>query len=116
MADFDRFRSFTERYVIERAGSFRTGFEQEDAFAAVLDAKGIYNNIAAQAKYMDRPEQGEITQGAAGQLPPRTGIPPRPPLQQALVPRPVQAQKQAQKQAWADAIRTVLKNYKIMED
>jgi hypothetical protein len=86
MADFDRFRSFAERYVVERAGSFRTGFEQEDAFAAVLDAKGIYNNIAAQAKYMDQPEQAETTQSplqGAGQqaapnafnpLSPRRGI------------------------------------------
>lgn len=50
MADHDRFRSFAERYIIERASSFRSGSEREDAWAATLDAKTIYGNIARAAK------------------------------------------------------------------
>lgn len=49
MPDFDRFRSFAERYVVGRAASFRTGHEREDAWAATLDAKTIYGNIARAA-------------------------------------------------------------------
>lgn len=41
----ERFRSFAERYVIERSVNFRVGYEQEDAWAAMLDAKGIYTQI-----------------------------------------------------------------------
>ena len=62
MADFDRFRSFAERYVIERASSFRTGYEQDDAWTAILDAKAVYHQISEQAKYMDKPEQAGIMQ------------------------------------------------------
>lgn len=40
-----RFRSFAERYVIQRASMFRVGFEKEDAFAAVMDAKTVYKQI-----------------------------------------------------------------------
>lgn len=42
----ERFRSFAERYVIARASLFRVGHEQEDAWAAMLDAKSIYQQIA----------------------------------------------------------------------
>lgn len=65
MADFDRFRSFAERYTIERAGHFRIGFEREDAWQTLLDAKTIYGNIASQAKYADAPVMME----GAGQHP-----------------------------------------------
>jgi hypothetical protein len=37
-----RFRSFSERYVIERASQFRAGFELEDAHAAVQDSLKIF--------------------------------------------------------------------------
>lgn len=50
MADYDRFRSFAERYIIERASGFRTGHEREDAWTATLDAKTIYGNIARAAQ------------------------------------------------------------------
>lgn len=50
MAEYDRFRSFAERYIIERAGQFRPGFEREDAWNATIDAKTIYQNIALHAK------------------------------------------------------------------
>ena len=129
MADYDRFRSFAERYVVERAGSFRTGFEQEDAFAAVLDAKGIYNNIAAQAKYMDQPEQGETTQSplqGAGQqaapnafnpIPPRTGIgssnPQQVRVRVASPPHAIGTGNTAPvltpPPSWRDTVRTILK-------
>lgn len=42
-----RFRSFAERYVIERASTFRVGGneELEDAWNAVARAKTLYNHI-----------------------------------------------------------------------
>lgn len=49
MADFDRFRSFAERYVIERAPSFTKGKEREEAWEATMDAKTIYGNIGRMA-------------------------------------------------------------------
>lgn len=42
----ERFRLFTERYVIQRAPFFRVGHEQEDAWAAMLDARNVYQRIA----------------------------------------------------------------------
>lgn len=45
MAEFDRFRSFTERYLIERASMFRAGHEQQDAWLCIQDAKRIYKMI-----------------------------------------------------------------------
>lgn len=50
MADYDRFRSFAERYIIERASTFTKGKEREEAWQATLDAKTIYGNIARNAK------------------------------------------------------------------
>ena len=44
--DTTRFRSFAERYVIERASSFRVGHEKEDAWSAIKDADRIYKMIA----------------------------------------------------------------------
>jgi hypothetical protein len=43
--DYSRYRSFAERYVVERAGTFRVGYEQEDAWKAQQDALSIYNSI-----------------------------------------------------------------------
>jgi hypothetical protein len=45
-----RFRSFAERYVVERASTFRVGHEREDAHTAVLDARSIYKNIEQVAR------------------------------------------------------------------
>lgn len=63
----ERFRSFAERYVIERALNFRPGHEQEDAWAAMLDAKGIYAQIrglgAASFGVQDS-NPGQATQAA----------------------------------------------------
>lgn len=50
MSDYDRFRSFAERYIIERASKFETGKEREQAWAATLDAKSIYQSIGRVAK------------------------------------------------------------------
>lgn len=51
LADETRFRSFAERYVIERASTFRVGGvdEMEDAWNAVARAKTIYNHIREKA-------------------------------------------------------------------
>lgn len=46
----ERFRSFAERYVVARAAHFTPGQEQEQAWAAILDAKAMYNGIALQSK------------------------------------------------------------------
>ena len=40
-----RFRSFAERYVIERASSFKEDTEQNDAWKAILQAKTVYKMI-----------------------------------------------------------------------
>lgn len=45
-----RFRSFCERYVIERASSFRQGHEEEDQWTAMLNAKSAYRKIQAMGR------------------------------------------------------------------
>lgn len=46
-ASDSRFRSFAERYVIERARNWPAdGKERERAYDAMLDARGIYDQIA----------------------------------------------------------------------
>lgn len=64
-----RFRSFAERYVIERAGTFTTGNELEGAWQALQDAKKIYNMIGEardpDANYPDATQQA----GGATQAP-----------------------------------------------
>lgn len=65
MADYDRFRSFAERYIIERASTFRTGYEREEAWTATLDAKTIYGNIARAAQDAE-PEIDISLPGALG--------------------------------------------------
>jgi hypothetical protein len=42
-----RFVSFAERYIIARAGTFRRGYEQEDAWLALQDAQKVYDMVAA---------------------------------------------------------------------
>lgn len=42
-----RFRSFAERYVIERAAHFDKATVSEDGWAAVTEAKTIYAQITA---------------------------------------------------------------------
>lgn len=44
--DYTRFRSFAERYVVERAASFEKGKELEDGWRAVEDAKKLFIMIA----------------------------------------------------------------------
>ena len=53
MPDSDRFRSFAERYVIERAASFRTGFEKEDGWEAIQIARSLYKMIEGVGHNMD---------------------------------------------------------------
>jgi len=50
VSDEERYRSFAERYVIERASTFRKDHEQEDAFKAYQDALSIFRNISEVAK------------------------------------------------------------------
>lgn len=67
----DRFRSFTERYIIERATHFEIGREQEQAWLALQDAKKIYGMIAEAANPV--PEQ--FAAGGVAQAPPSSGPP-----------------------------------------
>lgn len=53
MPDSDKFRSFAERYVIERADSFRTGFEKEDGWEAIQTARSLYKMIEGVGHNMD---------------------------------------------------------------
>lgn len=96
VADYDRFRSFAERYVIERANGFRKGFEREDAWEATLDARTMFNNIGRVSKDMDDPYQELAAQhnaGAVGQRAvqnaiqtPQYATPAKPPLAQGPAP------------------------------
>lgn len=85
MPDFDRFRSFAERYVVARAEHFRIGHEREDAWSATMDAKTVYGNIARMASDAEPDMGGNATQaGTSAGSPGGTGamnfnIPPKKP-------------------------------------
>ena len=64
--DVTRFRSFAERYVIERASTFKSDTEMQDAWSAVERAKSIYKHIENVAEVEARKDMvsgGEATQG-----------------------------------------------------
>lgn len=67
-SDQERFRSFAERYIIERAHAFRPGHEQEDAWAALLDAKSSYGQIKSVGLATFN-ESDNSVQAAPGQSP-----------------------------------------------
>jgi len=84
--DTQRFRSFAERYVIERASTFKGDTEMEDAWNAVERAKTIYKhieNVADVENAKDMAAQAPSGQGqatsvsaqAVGQLPKHPGKP-----------------------------------------
>jgi hypothetical protein len=60
-----RFRSFAERYVIERAQGFPVGHELEHAWAAIEDAKKMYGMIeqASSLLSVETPQQQPISVG-----------------------------------------------------
>lgn len=72
MADFDRFRSFAERYIVERAATFTKGKEREEAWTATLDAKTIYHNIARASRDVDQDQS--LGQAGVGGGPPYHGV------------------------------------------
>jgi hypothetical protein len=79
----DRFRSFCERYIIERAGKFDVGREQEQAWLALQDAKKIYGMVAEAKNETDKePSSWPAGQGAQQGTP----NPPMRPGQIAYVP------------------------------
>lgn len=45
-----RFRSFAERYLIERANTFRVGHEDEDAWVCIGHAKTAYNMVKERGR------------------------------------------------------------------
>lgn len=71
-----RFRSFAERYVIERAAQFRADHELEDAWECVSAAKTVYKMAARQANEFN-PEANDVpqTQGAQRSPPPSNPVP-----------------------------------------
>jgi hypothetical protein len=74
--DVTRFRSFAERYVIERASTFKGDTEMEDAWNAVERAKSIYKHIENVANVEDakdlKQEHATRSQGMATQGPPES--------------------------------------------
>lgn len=63
----DRFRSFAERYVIARAGSFDPSKSLEDSWACVQEAKKVYMLIARASDDLEPPQQ--VPNAAATQGP-----------------------------------------------
>lgn len=61
----DRFASFAERYIIERASTFRPGNEKQDAWLALQDAQRVYDMIQRGAAMRNS--------GAAGYAATQTG-------------------------------------------
>jgi len=53
MPSDQRFRSFAERFLIERAGTFRADHIAEDTWLCVQDAKRAYNMIAQAGRNGD---------------------------------------------------------------
>lgn len=66
MADQEqtRFRSFAERYVIERASGFKS---DTDAWTAVQDAMRVYRMIEQQSVRVSHPQAGLAQQADVGQ-------------------------------------------------
>lgn len=73
-----RFRSFAERYVVERAASFRAGHEQEDAWACVQEAVNVYTTIHEVAERRFPFPQAERPTQALPSSAPNKPLPPTP--------------------------------------
>ena len=69
--DETRFRSFAERYVIERTSTFPIGEEDKHGWEAIQRAKTAYKQIAmvAQATYGKDPGEQQAIQQAAHNSP-----------------------------------------------
>ena len=64
MAEYDRFRSFVERYLVARAEHFGMGKELEQGWQTILDAKTLYGRIAAISKTAEPSDIGCDTRQA----------------------------------------------------
>jgi hypothetical protein len=71
--DVTRFRSFAERYVIERASTFKADTEMQDAWSAVERAKSIYKHIENVADVEARKDQGGAPTERSQSSPGNTG-------------------------------------------
>jgi hypothetical protein len=71
-------QSFLERYVIERAGSFRVGHEGEDTWKAILDGRRAFEQIQRTAHDYELSKSVTLPAGNAGQALPQefAGLPP----------------------------------------
>lgn len=58
-----RFRSFAERYVVERAKHFKVGEEEADGWKAILDAKSLFAKIESVSEgFRTKPESADAYQ------------------------------------------------------
>jgi hypothetical protein len=89
----ERFRSFAERYVIERAQSFTVGHEQEEAWRALLDAKSLYMQVKGMGSVTFGQQDTTQAPMTNGQTNPASG---------GLVPR---AQPKVSQQMAHDALK-----------
>ena len=71
------FQSFAERYIIERAGTFRAGKEQEDAWLALQDAKKIFGMVTEADRSMQPTIMAEQAGGVAMPAPSTPPVSPR---------------------------------------
>ena len=59
---YDRFRSFAERYIIARAAEFTKGKELEEGWQAIQDAKKLYQMTADASTDAENTEQAQAVQ------------------------------------------------------
>lgn len=64
-----RFRSFAERYLIERASTFTLGKEKEDAFMVIEDAKTMYAMVETASRRLTMPPDEDRPGTQAGIIP-----------------------------------------------
>ena len=57
-----RFRSFAERFMIERASTFRPDKIGEDTWTCILDAKRAYKQIEAVGRTVENDDKYDGTQ------------------------------------------------------
>lgn len=69
----DRFESFAERYIIERAHAFQPGREKEDAWQALNDAEKVYGMVQERTAVRNGANQARDAASSPMQAPPGQG-------------------------------------------
>src|SRR5262245_44148619 len=73
---YSRYESFLERYVLERASSFRQGLEREEAYQAGMDGRTAYEMIQAENSRRARRDAADVNGPANAQTPPAQSLGP----------------------------------------